>query len=83
MYLPEYVRMCVCVCVFDRVCVCTVAPTHRVEEHSQKQLSSMDAFVQFFRSTRIFLIVDRVSEQATRLTREHLHTHTGMWKEEL
>lgn len=37
----------------------------------------MDAFVQFFWSTGVLLIVDGVSKQATRLTRQHLQTQTS------
>lgn len=56
--------------------------THRVKKHCEKQLSPTDAFVQLFRSTRIFLVVDGVSKQATRLARQHLHTHTEpKWKD--
>lgn len=50
--------------------------THWVEQHGEKQLSPTDAFVQFFWSSGVFLIVDGVSKQATRLARQHLHTKT-------
>ena len=49
--------------------------THWVEQHGEKQLSPTDAFVQFLGSTRVFLVVDGVSEQATRLTGQDLDTH--------
>lgn len=65
----------VCVCAFFFL-------THWVEQHSKKQLSPADALVQFFGSAGIFLIINGVSKQATRLTRQHLHICTRAEREE-
>lgn len=45
---------------------------YRIEQYCQKELSTSDAPVQFTRASRIFIIEDCVSEEATCLPWQHL-----------
>lgn len=45
---------------------------YRIKEHREKKLSTTDAPVQFLGASRILIIEDGVSEEATRLSWQHL-----------
>lgn len=48
--------------------------TYGIQENGEEEFTSLDTFVQFLRTPRIFLVKNSVSEKATGLSRQHLWT---------
>lgn len=58
--------------VQHKICSMRLCLTHRVQQNSEEELSTIDELVQFIWTTRVVFIEDSVCEKATCLPGQHL-----------